>query len=230
MVIRYEGSAEEIPPLGEIGYWSFPETTAYLAAKNGCAPSSAQTEPVFEGNGNEIGSKVTYSDCVDDATVEAVTLTADGHSPFRTPYPPIESFGGVDTVIDTTALAWEFLSAEPEPEAPSASATGVPTVSPTGVPTAEGAVCLKILLTNDDGYETILINDLFEYLRDRTCHDVVMVAPKEGQTGRGTSFFVPGLEDANPSPGVYYLASTPTTTMYFALDVVLCPRSGSCPI
>jgi len=237
LVILYEGSAEQIPLLGEIGYWSFPETTAYLAAKNGCAPSSSSSETVFDDDGNEIGSVVTYTDCVDDATVQAVTLTADGHSPFRTPYPPVESFGGVNTVIDTTALAWEFLSSSAEQpdddddDSPTTTTTGVPTMSPvTGVPTAEGAVCLKILLTNDDGYETILINDLFEYLRDHTCHDVVMVAPKEGQSGRGTStdFFVPGLEDANPSPGIYYLASTPTTTMYFALDVVL-PEIGFVP-
>lgn len=83
--------------------------------------------------------------------------------------------------------------------------------------------CLHILLTNDDGYSTLLVNTLFEFLRDDTCHEVVMVAPKGGQSGRGTAIdvLVPSLEQANPSAGIYYLDSTPATVMYYALDFIL---------
>jgi len=86
----------------------------------------------------------------------------------------------------------------------------------------EGAVCLKILLTNDDGYETVFTNTLFEYLRDKTCHQVVMAAPKGGQSGKSAAIdlFSP-VEVGNPSPGVYFADTTPYTATLYGLDVVL---------
>jgi len=82
--------------------------------------------------------------------------------------------------------------------------------------------CLNILLTNDDGYETPLTNSLFEFLRDETCHNVKLVAPKGGQSGKGGAIeiFVPNLEMGNPETDIYYLESTPVTTVLFGLDIV----------
>lgn len=50
-----------------------------------------------------------------------------------------------------------------------------------------------------------------------------MVAPAQGQSGRGTAtdLFVPGQDEGNPSEGIYFLDSTPINTVYYALDVIL---------
>jgi len=90
------------------------------------------------------------------------------------------------------------------------------------VASKESESCLNILLTNDDGYETLLTNSLFEFLRDETCHNVKLVAPKEGQSGKsGTiDIFVPNIEEGNPKPDVYFLDSTPVTTVLYGLDIV----------
>ena len=90
------------------------------------------------------------------------------------------------------------------------------------VPATE--TCLNILLTNDDGYDTIFIQTLFTYLKEQTCHEVVMVAPEGGQSGKGSSldFFTPILSSGNPETDVYFLGSTPATTVYYGLDII-CP-------
>ena len=87
--------------------------------------------------------------------------------------------------------------------------------------TAEPAKCLKILLTNDDGYSTLFIQTLFELLRKDTCHDVIMSAPKEGQSGTSAKIdsFVPVFDIGNPEDGVYYVDTTPAGAVHFGLDV-----------
>jgi len=82
--------------------------------------------------------------------------------------------------------------------------------------------CLNILLTNDDGYETPLTNSLFEFLRDETCHNVKLVAPKGAQSGMGGAIeiFKTDLEEGNPETDIYYLDSTPVTTVLYGLDIV----------
>jgi len=213
-ILPYNG-VSQVTPFGQVGFWSFDQTANYLATQNECSES---TVTMISDDNGVVGSTEVATGCKNGATVETVTLFESGHLPFKTPYPEslYLALGGIPTTTDTTNLAWEFLSSKRPP-----------TSAPTQRPTQEGEVCLNILLTNDDGYETLLINTLFEYLRDETCHRVVMVAPKEGQSGKGTStdFFVPNLEEGNPSDGIYYLASTPITTMYYALDVVL-PELG----
>lgn len=207
-IIPYDGFAlPPIPIIGERGIWSFPEVSEYLATQNECTGSTVT--PLSDDSGAVVGSTVVATGCKNGATVETITLPDSGHLPFQTPYPPTlyDVYGGLPTTTDTTNLAWQFLKDK-------------------GLPKDDEA-CLKILLTNDDGYETLLINTLFEYLRDETCHEVVMVAPKGGQSGKGTStdFFELDLEEGNPSEGIYFLDSTPITTMYYALDVVL-PELG----
>ena len=72
---------------------------------------------------------------------------------------------------------------------------------------------LNVILTNDDGFETELIQSLFRTLRDAG-HDVVMSAPYEGYEGQsGTSgkidFLRPILPTSEASPGGTLPAGSP---------------------
>lgn len=95
-------------------------------------------------------------------------------------------------------------------------------IAQVSVASKESESCLNILLTNDDGYETLLTNSLFEFLRDETCHNVKLVAPKGAQSGKGGAIeiFTPNLEEGNPKTDVYFLDSTPVTTVLYGLDIV----------
>jgi 5'-nucleotidase len=90
------------------------------------------------------------------------------------------------------------------------------------------------LITNDDGYDTLYIQTLFEYIRDETCHTPTMVAPKVGQSGAGATLdvftpFVPGVDIGNPEEGIHFLDSTPATSTIYGLDVIFKDEKGFLP-
>jgi len=87
---------------------------------------------------------------------------------------------------------------------------------------AQGECCLNILLTNDDGYDTLLTTTLFKHLRNETCHNVKLVAPKGAQSGMGSAIelFQTGFDEGNPETDVFFIDSTPVTTTLYGLDIV----------
>lgn len=64
---------------------------------------------------------------------------------------------------------------------------------------------------NDDGYDTLYTNTLFKFLRDETCHNIKIVAPKWAHSGKGGAIdlFISNIKEGNPEPDVFYLDSTP---------------------
>ena len=91
----------------------------------------------------------------------------------------------------------------------------------------EGA--LKILLTNDDGFDSPGITALHEALLDAG-HYVTVVAPATQQSGKGGSLntgvfdFTPGggtMQLTNHGGGVWSLAGTPSDSVKAGLDIVL---------
>lgn len=88
---------------------------------------------------------------------------------------------------------------------------------------APGAPPLRILLTNDDGVESPGIRALHAAL-EKAGHDVVVVAPRRNQSGKGSSLrtdvgsFVDLRELA---PGVWAVESTPADAVRAALGAVL---------
>jgi 5'/3'-nucleotidase SurE len=83
---------------------------------------------------------------------------------------------------------------------------------------------LRILLVNDDGYEAEGIRILYDALI-AAGYQVTVVAPKEQQSGKGTSIdtdqlFRP-IEIVNYAENQWYVDGTPTTTTLAALDAIL---------
>lgn len=83
---------------------------------------------------------------------------------------------------------------------------------------------LDILLVNDDGFDAEGIQILFNTLT-AAGYDVTLVAPKEQQSGTGTSIntdliFQP-LEIENFGPNQWFVNASPVVTTLTALDVIL---------
>lgn len=120
LVIEYEGISAPTP-FGDVGIWSFPQITNYISQQNEC--SSSSEAPINDDTGAVAGTVFTGENCKNGATVEGVTLFESGHLPYNTPYPQFDYLGGSKTTIDTTALAWEFLSGKARAPAPTQAPT-----------------------------------------------------------------------------------------------------------
>lgn len=100
---------------GPIFLPSLQTTFDTLVDLNGCQEVTVTREPVqgmgllFSGEGSL--SRNVASGCTNNATVEVVVLSNGGHIPYSRaeemfPPPPLAA----STTVDTTALAWDFLS------------------------------------------------------------------------------------------------------------------------
>ncbi|MFC0407714.1 5'/3'-nucleotidase SurE [Roseomonas elaeocarpi] len=81
------------------------------------------------------------------------------------------------------------------------------------------AAPLKIMLTNDDGYESPGLAAVRQHLLDAG-YDVTVVAPSEGQSGVGTAL-ARGAFTVTEYEAGYHVGTTPSTTVYTGLDALL---------
>jgi polyhydroxybutyrate depolymerase len=112
-----------------VGFSSTPDQFKAIADRNGCA-EDILAEVLPDGE----GKVETRTGCTNNADVTLVTLNNAGHSP----YLGVESGqelnpGSLPTTIDTSQLAWNFLSMIGETTA----STEVSTEAPTEAPTAD---------------------------------------------------------------------------------------------
>mmetsp|Transcript_23663 Transcript_23663/g.68109 ORF Transcript_23663/g.68109 Transcript_23663/m.68109 type:complete len:348 (+) Transcript_23663:226-1269(+) len=88
---------------------------------------------------------------------------------------------------------------------------------------------LRILLTNDDGFATPLVQSLFRALTDAG-HSVLLCAPLGNQSGTGMSIraFQPlDVGETGLADGQWYVDSTPATALLYGLDVLAPLEWGS---
>ncbi|MFP3986265.1 5'/3'-nucleotidase SurE [Streptomyces sp. E11-3] len=84
---------------------------------------------------------------------------------------------------------------------------------------------LRILLTNDDGYDAPGIQTMFRRLT-AAGHDVTVVAPLTQQSGSGTKVTnAPTLTAKHPEPHVWAVDGTPGDAVSFGLSVVFAERA-----
>jgi poly(3-hydroxybutyrate) depolymerase len=91
----------------DTGFPSTLDMVKFIADRNGCGQDT-RVEQLPDDEGT-----VKYRfDCINNANVTLVTLNRAGHIPFLGVNASAAGFdeGSVPTTIDTTALAWEFLS------------------------------------------------------------------------------------------------------------------------
>lgn len=87
------------------------------------------------------------------------------------------------------------------------------------------AAPLRILLTNDDGYNAPGIRKAFERLT-AAGHDVTIVAPLTNQSGTGTKMMSgPTLAVKHPEPKVWAVDGTPGDSVAFGLAEVFADRA-----
>jgi 5'/3'-nucleotidase SurE len=83
---------------------------------------------------------------------------------------------------------------------------------------------LNIMLVNDDGYQAEGINTLYQGLV-AAGHHVTLVAPKQEQSGRGTSIntdrILRPMEVVNYAPNQWYVDGTPIVTSIAGIDAIL---------
>ncbi|MUG94277.1 5'/3'-nucleotidase SurE [Scytonema sp. UIC 10036] len=86
------------------------------------------------------------------------------------------------------------------------------------------AQALKIMVVNDDGYQAEGIAVLFDTLQ-AAGHEVTIVAPKQDQSGIGTSInasrILQPTEVVNYDTHRWYVDATPTVTTWAGLDYIL---------
>ncbi|KYC43842.1 hypothetical protein WA1_01420 [Scytonema hofmannii PCC 7110] len=86
------------------------------------------------------------------------------------------------------------------------------------------AQALKIMVVNDDGYQAQGIAVLFDTLQ-AAGHEVTIVAPKQDQSGIGTSInaarILQPTEVVNYDSRRWYVDATPTVTTWAGLDYIL---------
>ncbi|QLH38418.1 MAG: hypothetical protein HWD60_04880 [Defluviicoccus sp.] len=78
---------------------------------------------------------------------------------------------------------------------------------------------LRILLTNDDGYQAPGIRALQTALGDAG-FAVTMVAPATNQSGSGAALSLSLIDVSNPESGVYAVAGTPATTVLLGVSAI----------
>ncbi|MER6390875.1 5'/3'-nucleotidase SurE [Streptomyces sp. NPDC001523] len=99
-----------------------------------------------------------------------------------------------------------------------APAAAAPQARPAAAPTP--AAPLRILLTNDDGYDAPGIRKAFERLT-AAGHDVTIVAPLTNQSGTGTKMAsAPSIAVRHPAPKVWAVDGTPGDSVAFGLSEV----------
>lgn len=92
--------------------------------------------------------------------------------------------------------------------------------SPQAAPAPAPAAPLRILLTNDDGYDAPGIRKAFERLT-AAGHDVTIVAPLTNQSGTGTKMTsAPAITVRHPEPKVWAVDGTPGDSVTFGLSEV----------
>lgn len=110
----YRDSGELVPESGEFGVWSVNQQAEYMAKQNGCKEvKEFDLLDNENGSGKSIGTVYQHTNCEESADVEVVALFESGHFPYD--MPPlmqllVQAMGEKLTTIDTTAMAWEFLS------------------------------------------------------------------------------------------------------------------------
>jgi hypothetical protein len=116
--------------ISAVGFASTPDQFRAIADRNGCTQEML-TEQLLDGE----GTVQTWTACVNDADVTLVTLNNAGHNPYLGM--DSDDVGSVPTTIDTTALAWDFLSkigtASAETENATPSDQPLPQTSPAPV-------------------------------------------------------------------------------------------------
>ncbi|WP_405761337.1 5'/3'-nucleotidase SurE [Streptomyces sp. NBC_00045] len=101
-----------------------------------------------------------------------------------------------------------------------ASPQNAPQAAPAAAPTATPAAPLRILLTNDDGYNGPGIRKAFERLTTAG-YDVTIVAPLTNQSGTGTKLAgAPTIAVKHPEPKVWAVDGTPGDAVSFGLAEV----------
>lgn len=124
--VPFDG-VERVFPLLDAGFWSVPDTLEYLSEVNGCTEEGAMELAMKENSIDSVvridatssnsdpetivGTFFKRTNCTKGATVELVTLLESGHFPFPN-YPEYLLMEETKTTIDTTAMAWEFCSAQ----------------------------------------------------------------------------------------------------------------------
>ena len=90
----------------------------------------------------------------------------------------------------------------------------------TNVP-ADEAKPLRVLLTNDDGYNSPGIMAVRESLL-AAGHEVVLVAPMSNQSGSGMRVTISGMLDfSEASPGIWHVDGTPADAVLVALQQLM---------
>lgn len=109
---------------------------------------------------------------------------------------------------------------------PALAGTAPAAASPqTAAPWHEPAAPLRILLTNDDGYNAPGIRKAFERLT-AAGHDVTIVAPLTNQSGTGTKMMsAPTLAVKHPEPKVWAVDGTPGDSVAFGLAEVFADKA-----
>ena len=79
---------------------------------------------------------------------------------------------------------------------------------------------MKILLTNDDGYDAVNIKKFFKYLSKE--HDVWMVAPKNNCSGMSSAIsFLKETKIEKISDRIYAVDGTPADCVYFGMLTII---------
>ncbi|MFD4245928.1 5'/3'-nucleotidase SurE [Streptomyces sp. NPDC058525] len=95
----------------------------------------------------------------------------------------------------------------------------------TAGPAPERTAPLRILLTNDDGYDAPGIRKAFERLT-AAGHDVTIVAPLTNQSGTGTKVSnAPTIVVKHPEPKVWAVDGTPGDSVSFGLAEVFAAKA-----
>ncbi|MEU9165180.1 5'/3'-nucleotidase SurE [Streptomyces sp. NPDC048424] len=106
-----------------------------------------------------------------------------------------------------------------------APAVAAPQTAPAAGPAAAPAGPLRILLTNDDGYNAPGIRKAFERLT-AAGHDVTIVAPLTNQSGTGTKMMsAPSIAVKHPEPKVWAVDGTPGDSVAFGLAEVFAGKA-----
>ncbi|MET9596433.1 MULTISPECIES: 5'/3'-nucleotidase SurE [unclassified Streptomyces] len=103
---------------------------------------------------------------------------------------------------------------------PALAGTAPAVAAPQTAPQAAPAGPLRILLTNDDGYNAPGIRKAFERLT-AAGHDVTIVAPLTNQSGAGTKMSnAPTITVKHPEPKVWAIDGSPGDSVAFGLAEV----------
>ncbi|MFI8521561.1 5'/3'-nucleotidase SurE [Streptomyces sp. NPDC085481] len=101
-----------------------------------------------------------------------------------------------------------------------APAVASPQTAPASKPSTTSPAPLRILLTNDDGYNAPGIRKAYERLT-AAGHDVTIVAPLTNQTGAGTRMMsATTITVKHPEPKVWAVDGTPGDSVAFGLSEV----------